>query len=142
MAWSAFFLPYIEETAIDEQLDLSKDLLDEINRKPARSIISTYLCPSSSKTEKHRHPSGYLKDIPDDQGGGFGCVDYLGISGPGRKEEDPFGKDYGRNHNHGVLISLKGLPSRSLVPPAIRTEHIKDGLSKTICVAGLVQSQW
>jgi hypothetical protein len=57
----------------------------------------------------------------------------MGISGPSRKSNDPFGRDYGRNR--GVLISLSGFPSSRLEPPSIRTKHIRDGLSKTICVA-------
>lgn len=133
VAWSAFFLPFIEETAIDDRLDHKKDLLDEVNRPAARSVISTYLCPSAGKVEAHRSPTGILIDIPEEQGGGYGCIDYMGISGPSRKSEDPRGRQYGRNR--GILVSLSGLSKRVLEPPAIKTKHIKDGMSKTICVA-------
>jgi len=133
MAWSAFFIAFIEETAIDERIDFRKELLDEVNRPAARSIISTYLCPSAGIVEAHRTPTGVLFDIPEEQGGGYGCIDYMGISGPSRKAEDPGGRDYGRNRV--ILILLKGFPARPLEPPAVRTKHVKDSMSKTIGVA-------
>ena len=132
MSWSSFFLEFIEEKAIHDRLDFQRDIFDPVNMEQAQLKIPTYLCPSVANEHINRD-DGIIINVPEEQGGGFACIDYMGISGPARRLEDRAGNEYGRNR--GVLVTLKGYPSRVLEPRAVRTKDITDGLSKTICVA-------
>ena len=67
LAWSAFLLPYIEEQAIYDSLDLSTAFDSEANRDGAANIISVYVCPSSIRGAKLVDRRG-----PCDYGGMYG----------------------------------------------------------------------
>lgn len=73
LAWSAYLLPFIEQTSVFERLDLNASFDSLVNRPAAATIISTYLCPSSE-----RGPSLIDGRGPSDFGGIFGER----ISGP------------------------------------------------------------
>jgi prepilin-type N-terminal cleavage/methylation domain-containing protein/prepilin-type processing-associated H-X9-DG protein len=135
LAWSSFLLPYIEEDAIFQALDLSVDFTDPVNLPATTQIISIYLCPSTSSIEEHRRPDGHLGPVEGMAGEGLGCIDYLGISGPDKDTKHPVTKElYGRQR--GVLIGTKGLPGEAelIEPIPITSAKIIDGLSHTICV--------
>ena len=142
VAWSAYFLDFIEEGAIHDQLDFEQDLRSITNREATSQAISIYLCPSTAQRQSTR-TLHHIGDV--DKNGSWtanigeemACIDYLGITGPHHKmledPDDPDSESYGRNR--GVLLSLKGLSSRVLAPPVIRPRHVKDGMSNTACVA-------
>ena len=134
--WSAFFLPHIEEGAIHDQIDFKLSLTDPVNRPAFQSRVASYLCPSVSIRAPGRegdfvgeYPTN-LNGLPQSKGGGFACIDYFGINGPGDSQVDPAGKRYGANR--GVLLDL--MPGE-IQSKTVRMRHIKDGTSKTICVA-------
>jgi len=136
IAWSAELLSFIEEDQILRNMDFSVPLTDPRNLPATSQLISIYLCPSTSRREVHRGPDERLMNLGTNTGDGLGCIDYLGISGPDRKERNPVnGEKYGRQR--GVLVGTKGLPNADTLvePPAVRVKHITDGLSKTICIA-------
>jgi len=66
-AWSAFLLPYIEQSAIHEAIDFSKAFDDPDNATAAANVIAFYLCPSVA------HQSLYWEDrAKTDYGGIYG----------------------------------------------------------------------
>lgn len=139
MAWSAFFLPFIEESAISDRIDFKKPLTDEVNWAATATHIPSYLCPSTGRRSILRTNDDRIGDLNRNEqvdrklGEGMACIDYLGISGPGKNIRRADGEKYRRNH--GVLIGLKDYPPERLEPRKIRTQQIIDGLSKTIIVA-------
>ncbi len=139
MAWSSFFLPFIEENAIHDRLDFNQPLTAEINWAATAEHIPSYLCPSTARRSILRTADNLIGDINQNEsvdrelGEGMACIDYLGISGPGKNIRRSDGEKYGRNL--GVLIGLKDYPPGTKEPRKIRTQHIVDGMSKTIVVA-------
>lgn len=134
--WSSFFLPFIEENAIHNMIDFEANMTAEQNRIAFRTPISSYLCPSVATRAPGRagdfvgvfpdNPNG----LPESKGGGYACIDYFGINGPGDDQLDPGGKRYGANR--GVLLDLE--PGQ-LQSKSVRMKQISDGTSKTVCVA-------
>ncbi len=57
-AWSAFILPYIEQTAIAEQIDYSRRFDDPVNDPIASAVITSYLCPSTPRPSPLRDNRG------------------------------------------------------------------------------------
>lgn len=51
LAWSAFLLPYLEQQALYDRLDLSKAFDATENAAGAATILSVYLCPTSDREE-------------------------------------------------------------------------------------------
>ena len=143
LAWSYFFLPFIEESAIHDQIDFSLDY-DSIENVPATSqTISSYLCPSAATIQQRRSPDGLITDYggPTDQP--LGSIDYLAVSGPDRLGEDGTAnceafKDLFPNspdgRQLGVLLGLKSYPNSQLLPEKMPLRKITDGTTHTICV--------
>lgn len=135
IGWSAYLLNYAEQGVVLDGINFKIPLTAPANLPYSGAIIEVYLCPSTDRIEEHRLPEGRLFGLGTGLGDGMGCIDYLGISGPDRKENNPVtGEDYGRQR--GILIGTKGLKNEDTVidPPAIRPAHVTDGLSKTACV--------
>jgi len=134
VSWSTFLLDYMEQEAIRTRINFKIPLSDPANLPATGQVIEVYLCPSTSQLEPHREIDGRLMPL-DVPGGGMACIDYLGVSGPDRKANNPIsGENYGRQR--GVLIGNKGFPDEDTLiePPIIRPEYIVDGLSQTMCV--------
>lgn len=134
--WSAFFLPHIEEGAIHDLIDFKKSLTDAVNVPAFQNRVASYLCPSVS-TRAPGRDGDFIGEFPENmnglpasKGGGFGCIDYFGVNGPGDGQVDRAGQRYGPNR--GVLLDL--MPGE-IQSKSVRMKQIKDGTSKTICVA-------
>lgn len=75
-SWGTALLPYIEQQAIYEEIDLRRPYIDEVNHAAGARLISIYLCPSAPKNVMTR-PNG---DTPNstvlygrtDYGGNYG----------------------------------------------------------------------
>jgi prepilin-type N-terminal cleavage/methylation domain-containing protein/prepilin-type processing-associated H-X9-DG protein len=135
LSWSSFLLEYLEQGNTFQKLDFSVPLSDPVNLPTTSQLIEVYLCPSTSRHEQHRGEDQRLTTLPQ-PGGGMGCIDYLGVSGPDKDAEPPGQlEEYGRQR--GVLIGNKGLENEETIvePPPIRLEQVTDGLSNTLCVA-------
>ena len=134
--WSATFLPQIEEQALNDQIDFTKSLTDPVNLPAFQNVVSSYLCPSVSIRAPGRTESfvGTFPEnrngLPANLGGGFACIDYLGVNGPGDGKQDTNGEFY--LNNRGVLLDIEGGAAESA---KVRMRQITDGTSKTICVA-------
>jgi prepilin-type N-terminal cleavage/methylation domain-containing protein/prepilin-type processing-associated H-X9-DG protein len=50
LAWSAFLLPYIEQKPLHERVDFGKAYDSPENAPAAAEVVSTYLCPSVSRS--------------------------------------------------------------------------------------------
>lgn len=134
-AWSALILPFLEEQAIADQLDLKKSYMDPVNLPATSKIVPVYLCPATSDREKHRGSDDRLFDLTNTTGNGLACSDYFGISGPSKTSINPQNsQQYGPQR--GILLGTKGLPDEDtlLASPVVRTADVTDGLSKTFCV--------
>ena len=135
-AWSAFFLPYIEERGIHDQIDFQESLLDPVNWPAFTSPISSYLCPSTGIRNRGRDGDfvgvapAFRYGLPERMGGGFACIDYFGNAGPDKDRLDPLtGRDYGPFR--GVLLEIQG---NALEAKKVSIRKIIDGTSKTMIV--------
>jgi prepilin-type N-terminal cleavage/methylation domain-containing protein/prepilin-type processing-associated H-X9-DG protein len=150
LAWSCWFLPYIEEQNLHALMDFKKDMRVEPNWKPdltgpTNTPISTYLCPSMASHQNRRGDNGRLTDFNNNgiyqsgSGEGMGCIDYIGVSGPAQNVKNRMtGLPYG--DNRGVLLNLaSGGPCFSNTTECnakrITARNVSDGLSHTIIVA-------
>jgi prepilin-type N-terminal cleavage/methylation domain-containing protein len=135
VGWSSFLLDNIDEHRLKEAIDYKRPFTDPVNLPATTTIVSIYLCPSTSEIEEHRSPAGQLVNLGGMPGEGLACIDYLGISGPDKDAKHPLTKQvYGRQR--GVLVGTKGMPleEEQIEPIAITSAKITDGLSHTICV--------
>lgn len=148
LGWSGTFLPYIEERAIHDRINFKIDIRLPPNWQPdltgpANAVISTYLCPSTSRRQRVRGEDGRFIDFDGDgyepnTGEGLGSIDYLGVSGPKAHYVNPLNaREYG-NHR-GTLLSIESGPNCWGALPecsarVIRAKDVIDGLSRTIIV--------
>ncbi len=149
LAWSCWFLPYIEEQSLFGLMDLKKDMRSEPNWKadlsgPTNTPIAVYLCPSMARHQNRRGMDGRLTDFNDngiyqpDSGEGMGAIDYIGISGPGKNCINYInGQKYG--DNRGILLNMaSGGPcfgtAQECSAKTISVRNIPDGLTNTILV--------
>ena len=49
LAWSAFLLPHLDATNLYEQIDFSLPFDAEVNKSAAATILSVYVCPTSTR---------------------------------------------------------------------------------------------
>lgn len=141
ISWSCFFLPYIEENAIYERLDLKKAPTTAPNyigdgTGPTEQTISVYLCPEDSPHQDARDDRGRLT-VPDTHGWGkgMGCIDYMGVMGPRSGITNPTtGNDYLRNA--GVIIGNRTLNAgeKRVNVVGVKPAQITDGTTHTYCV--------
>lgn len=75
-SWGTVLLPYIEQQAIYEEMDLRLPYIDAANHVAGARIIATYLCPSAPKTVMTRPngdtPSSTVQFGRTDYGGNYG----------------------------------------------------------------------
>jgi len=129
-SWNLWLLPFIEQQHVRQLYDDAKPFDHADNREAASTVLSTFLCPSTSR-----------ESLNDDSG--FAYTDYGGMYGVGG------GVDLERNTPFDAS-SPHWLNDRSLgvmlyeVPT--RATEITDGLSHTVLVAERTasehQSQW
>lgn len=151
IAWSAFFLPFIEQNQVEATWDtvpanadtvpapdsrfyLRAKLNSQYNQRAASTIIPLYLCPSTRRTHASRD-GNRIRDWNNngtvDLGNfeGYACIDYAGNGGPVRDNDrykTPQGNRYGANL--GVILPT---PVQSM-NSGIAFKDITDGLSKTL----------
>ena len=163
MGWSAWFLPFIEEKALYDQLDLKTDLRRMPNWQPDMSgpvnqVISVYLCPSMARHQKFREDIR-LGDVFNNgpiQGEAdfMGAIDYIGCGGPGKSVDDPVrgidpetGVQAKYGDNRGMLLRLDSGPdclgtNYECSAKKIKPQQVTDGLSHTMIVAECSGRGW
>jgi prepilin-type N-terminal cleavage/methylation domain-containing protein/prepilin-type processing-associated H-X9-DG protein len=134
--WPAFFLEWIEETAVHERIQFPRQLWGPENREAVSTVIPTYLCPSTGRRHPTRAGDRISLDLinPGEWDAGTGedmaCIDYAGISGPARHATFPnpvTGMPY--EVNSGILLNIStGARTQT------RVAEITDGLSQTLLV--------
>jgi prepilin-type N-terminal cleavage/methylation domain-containing protein len=67
LAWSVFVLPHLEQQNLYDKLDLTKAYDAPENAEPAKTLLSTYICPTSARGAKLVENRG-----PCDYGGIYG----------------------------------------------------------------------
>jgi len=113
LAWSAFVLPYLEESATYGRVDFSYAFDHPKNSEAAASLIETYLCPSTPRSTKLNR--------------GRGPTDYGGIYGE---------RIISRNDPpRGVMIHDQAIRFRDIIDGTMRTMMISED-------AGFPDGQW
>jgi prepilin-type N-terminal cleavage/methylation domain-containing protein/prepilin-type processing-associated H-X9-DG protein len=116
IAWSAYLLPYIEQEEVYGLFDFNSRYDAPANRKATGHVISTYLCPSTSRREPGRVGDTTMPgNGPYNSAEPMGCTDYGGVYGyniPGER------------FDNGVMVY--NYP--------VSQGHIRDGLSKTMMI--------
>ena len=131
LAWSVFLLPYMEQQAIHDLVNLGPGLYTDLNKKSvATNRIGTYLCPSSI------HDRGNLPHTvvgPPEHVNGVDpyTLHYYGVMGPkgvNPQTNTPFKFDALSSHGG---FALQGV---FLKDATVRTRDISDGTSKTFAI--------
>jgi prepilin-type processing-associated H-X9-DG protein len=137
LAWSAFFLSFIEEGTLEKTIDYKKPLTDPVNINAIKTLIPIYLCPSTARRHISRGDDNRIQDgsVYNEAG----CIDYAGVSGVSYHsafKNPATGMQYAEYPassnatNNGVLLySNVPVDSRQIAP-----KRISDGLSKTFLV--------
>jgi prepilin-type N-terminal cleavage/methylation domain-containing protein len=151
LAWSSFFLEWIEEGSLQAKINYYKPL-DEIENKDYVSVvIPVYICPSvgerhSSRTTENRVtldlPTGSTPGWDTGTGEGMACIDYGGVSGP-RFPANPtsppaiYVGNFQNPATGGYYLEDQGVLLTNGTPQGRRQVHVRkitDGLSKTLLV--------
>ena len=91
-SWSVLTLPYMEQSALYDQIDF-KQPLDSTRNKgtaaapgPVTMLIDMYLCPSRQRIHPTREQDNRIGDLDNDgdryddgKSDGMACIDYLGL---------------------------------------------------------------
>jgi prepilin-type N-terminal cleavage/methylation domain-containing protein/prepilin-type processing-associated H-X9-DG protein len=150
LAWSSWFLPFLEEGNLHARINFKSDMRSPPNwlpdlTGPTNTVVPAYVCPSSGRHQTERGAEFRLKDFNNDgnysagSGEGMACIDYIGISGPGKTVLiSGMAKTYG--DNRGILLNLEsGGPCFGTAPECkaktVQIRNIVDGLSNTVIVA-------
>ena len=139
-SWHARILPFVEATNVYQQIDFDLDMADSCNggehglfradhpnANPASQSIDTFLCPSDFTA------SGLNEQI---MGVNTGQDNYAGNAG-WPSLTTGFNGERATPAKYNGLISVVNVRSDNkwLPKKGVRTKDVKDGLSKTACVA-------
>jgi prepilin-type N-terminal cleavage/methylation domain-containing protein/prepilin-type processing-associated H-X9-DG protein len=113
LAWSAFVLPFLEESAAYVQVDFEYAFDDPENAQAAAAVIETYLCPSTPRSSPLNR--------------GRGATDYGGIYG-----ERIVSTNY---PPRGVMIHDQAIRFRDITDGTARTLMVSED-------AGFPDGQW
>jgi prepilin-type N-terminal cleavage/methylation domain-containing protein/prepilin-type processing-associated H-X9-DG protein len=114
LAWSAYLLPYVEQTQIWKLIDDHSPYNSQRNLEAARSVVSMFFCPSTTTQ-------------PDRSGPTTGDMNANGLWDPG---DDLAYTDY------GGMYGINGQPNGVMIyEKPVTAAQISDGLSQTIIVA-------
>lgn len=118
LSWMVLLLPYIEESALYEQFDLNRSVLDQPTN-PQRQFVNTYHCPSDSSP-------GRLFSSPNFSGGKeLAKANYAAYVSPQHVGDLQY-----------IVGALGGFAPGSVHGQRLR--RVKDGTSKTIAVTELL----
>jgi prepilin-type N-terminal cleavage/methylation domain-containing protein/prepilin-type processing-associated H-X9-DG protein len=119
IAWNAFILPYIEESATFQAFHFDKPYKSSENAVAGNRVIPTFLCPSTTRTQRKGFTTGDRNGNGSwDAGDDLAYTDYGGLFGVGAVTPTILPE------NEGMLIYER----------RIRPSQITDGLSKTAAV--------
>ena len=161
LGWAVWHLPYIEQQAVFDRIDLTVNVAAAPNNQldlsgPSNAVIPVYLCPSTGRIQTYRGLDGRLTGLPESSGpgdlsgNGMGCLDYMGIPGPdvgiinrvsGIAYEKEIGNFLPYSPLRGMLMRLDANPTRcggqtvDCSAPVVKFAEITDGSSHTIIVA-------
>lgn len=133
LAWSASILPFLEQAAVYHQINFEHRYNSLENLQAGSTPITTYLCPSTSTTDRTGRTTGDRnRNGQWDRGDDLAYTDYGGLFGVGHDVLTPL------LEHRGVLIH--DLP--------VQAAQIPDGLSNTAIVGECTgrdarfQSEW
>jgi prepilin-type N-terminal cleavage/methylation domain-containing protein/prepilin-type processing-associated H-X9-DG protein len=112
--WAAYLLPYLEQDAIRNRIDFTRDIADPVNASIRVTSIKGFLCPSDA-------PKGLTFTVPSSSGGSICDVafaNYVGLGGIFEVTDNP-------DVNTGVLLRNS----------QYRVADITDGTSSTLMVS-------
>ena len=148
MAWSAYFLEWIEESALQAKIDFKKKLDGIENKDYVSVVIPVYICPSVGQKHASRLDDSRISlDIAGspgvydpETGEGMACIDYAGISGPRfpGNPGNPYVPAFQNSATGGYYREDQGVLLTNGTPQARRQvplKRITDGLTKTLIVA-------
>jgi len=138
--WGALLLPFLEETAMYEQLGVGS-LSDDTNylynaikngtkRQLLQSPVSTYLCPSSSApaiNEGCLEGGVNVRELQDNGSSSLAAATSTYVGSEGYRYNARWNKTYGRK---GALVLVGRYGNQEY--DALKLASISDGLSKTI----------
>jgi prepilin-type N-terminal cleavage/methylation domain-containing protein/prepilin-type processing-associated H-X9-DG protein len=119
IAWCVPLLPFVEQPAVADLIDVSLPSYHATNKQGAATIIETFLCPSTLESAL-TNPKGLWK--------GAAFTDYAGIygvEGPTRQETTIGAIQTLADSSLGVFVFEE----------AVAPKHIVDGLSNTAAIA-------
>ena len=104
LAWSAFVLPFLEQTAVYAQIDFARAFDAPENKKAGATAIPTYLCPSTPRSSPLKR--------------GLGATDYGGIYGERIVSTN--------NPPRGVMIHDRAIRFRDILDGTTHTLNVSE----------------
>jgi prepilin-type N-terminal cleavage/methylation domain-containing protein/prepilin-type processing-associated H-X9-DG protein len=140
-AWSAFILPFMEQTEIYGLINFTKEPNDPLfSTGVTGKVISAFLCPSTAgAVDPSRDDTNTLNNFYNltktKAGVGMACNDYGGIEGPHSSATvlNP-AKNAAYVTNQGVLLKNTAALGVISTAPVVKPREIRDGLSNTMIV--------
>lgn len=126
VTWFGLILPNLEDAAGFALWKVDLTYYDAANAAARQNIVSTYLCPSRSRSSPLSADRAGVQQTPGLVG------DYAGNIGPVLQSENPSGS-YNPARYAGVIVtaSVFKLPANTRPRGDIRPKDITDGMSKT-----------
>ncbi len=115
-AWGAMLLPYVEQSALYQLLNLNRPCYDPVNAVAVRTRLSAMICPSATGAET----SVIVKNASGDVLAEFGRSTYVANAG----QEEPWG--FQKEDYRGIADGPLYRNSR------VRMADVTDGLSSTV----------
>jgi prepilin-type processing-associated H-X9-DG protein/prepilin-type N-terminal cleavage/methylation domain-containing protein len=132
ISWNTLLLPYLEQTSLAKQFDMTVAATDPINRIARSVVIDTFLCPSTQE-ETLLFPIGKWKGSAFTDYGGV-----YGVEGIGRNIEPPTLTESGETSTPLTFQTLReDSLGVMLYEEGVTPQTVSDGLSKTASTAEL-----
>ncbi len=134
LCWRATLLPFHEQQALFDALDLQRSALDEANLSIARTQIKEHQCPSTPGYPRRIADMGDgLNGIPIRRNVSVAAQDYEAVLGAGPHADDVTYTYFGAWRGATPLLEGTLLRSAATYPASLR--DVSDGLSSTVLLA-------
>jgi len=119
-AWSVFVLPFLEQEAVWQLVDMNYRYSHLVNHDATTRVIPTYLCPSTARLDLDRI-GNTTNDLNNN--GKSDPIDFMGVT------------DYAGINGAAIFSDTESANGVMLYDRAVKINDICDGTSQTIIVA-------
>jgi prepilin-type N-terminal cleavage/methylation domain-containing protein/prepilin-type processing-associated H-X9-DG protein len=130
--WVISILPYLEQQALFNSFNFTKNITDPINQAPRSTSLAVMLCPSDRYNAKPFNGSSSPSGATSNFGDGWARGNYAANGGPGLMQTGCTGLNCGADPLSWRLPNICGVMGANM---SLNLEAIKDGTSNTLMLA-------